>query len=174
MKKELNSENAYIKVKFPYLIKKKAPVSNKLSFLSYTVTYCGKIVKNNYNFNIALKIPVITACPCSKNISKYGAHNQRSIVTVNLEINDMDIDIEEIITGVENIGSCDIFTLVKREDEKYITETSYENPKFVEDIVRDISVFLRKHNNIKSYKILSENIESIHNHTAYAYIEKNK
>ena len=167
----MNSKNAFIKITFPYFVKKKAPISRIESYLSYNISYYGKLISNKYECKIKIKIPLITCCPCSKLISKYGAHNQRSIVSVMLNIK-KDISINSLISQIESQASYDVYSLIKRMDEKYITEKSYENPKFVEDIVRDISIIINKNNAIKSYKVLSENIESIHNHTAYAYIER--
>ena len=170
IKKKLDSENVFIKVSFIYFIKKTAPISKVDSYLSYHISYYSRLIEKNNLCKIKIKIPVISCCPCSKNISKYGAHNQRSIISVELEINE-NLNINNLIKEIELQASCDIFSLIKRKDEKYITEKSYENAKFVEDIVRDISLLLKK-KSIEKYKILSENIESIHDHTAYAYIER--
>ena len=119
------------------------------------------------------EVPVTSLCPCSKKISKYGAHNQRSCVTLSANIIEF-IWVEELIELVEKEASCELYGLLKRPDEKYVTEKAYENPKFVEDMVRDIAAKLNKDNRIKAYKIESENFESIHNHSAYAMIENTK
>ena len=167
----LNSNNVFFKVKFPYFIKKTAPISKKKSYLEYNVSYSSKLVNNKITCNLQVKIPVMTSCPCSKIISKYGAHNQRSIVTICIEIK-KNMSIDEIIYLVEKSASSEIYALIKKPDEKYITESSYRNSKFVEDIVRDISLSMKKELKIISYKILSENIESIHNHNVFAYIKR--
>ena len=124
-----------------------------------------------YNHQIKVLAPVTSLCPCSKEISQYGAHNQRSHVTVTLTCHKQEVSIEEIIDLVENKASCQLYGLLKRPDEKYVTEHAYENPKFVEDMVRDIAVALKNDPRIDRFSVESENFESIHNHSAYALIE---
>lgn len=172
VKLKLNSQSAYVSIRFPYFIKKQAPVSKIESLLDYECDFTASL-KDNFDFILGIKVPVTTLCPCSKEISNYGAHNQRSIVTVKVKYNQF-IWIEEIIDYVEKSSSCEIYPLLKRVDEKYVTEKAYENPVFVEDIVREISIKLNNDERIFWYSIESENFESIHNHSAYAFVEKSK
>ncbi len=140
------------------------------SLLDYEVTFIGSIKDNQFINQIKVIIPVTSLCPCSKKISDYGAHNQRSHVTVTVETNDF-VWIEDIIELVEKNASSELYGLLKRPDEKYVTEKAYDNPKFVEDMVRDIATDLNQNNKITSYTVESENFESIHNHSAYAMIQ---
>jgi GTP cyclohydrolase I len=158
---------------FPYFVNKKAPVSGVESLLDYEVSLIGEIKDGISSIRIKVQIPVTSLCPCSKSISDYGAHNQRSHVTVNARCNGF-IWIEEIIDIVEKQASCELYGLLKRPDEKYVTERAYDNPKFVEDMVRDIAGELNKDDRIRQYVLESENFESIHNHSAYALIEFDK
>jgi len=174
IKKKLSADRTYITLKFPYFMEKKAPVSGIASLLNYNCIFIASLT-DTYKLAIGVEVPITTVCPCSKEISKQGAHNQRSIVSVLLNYNKF-IWLEEIIEYVESISSSEIYPLLKREDEKYVTEKGYDNPKFVEDIVRDLAILLKKDKRISGFKISSENFESIHNHNAYAYLEweKNK
>ena len=165
----LDSHSGKISVSFPFFRKKSAPVSSIQSLLDYDVTLTGEIKNGTYSHNLKVMVPVTSLCPCSKEISQYGAHNQRSHVTVSLIAN-ADVDIEEIIDYVEAQASCQLYGLLKRPDEKYVTEKAYENPKFVEDMVRDVATALIADKRIESFVVESENFESIHNHSAYAYI----
>jgi GTP cyclohydrolase I len=167
IKKSLNADAAYIELKFPYFIKKKAPVSKISSYLNYDC-YFKASLSNAYEFWIGVSVPVTTLCPCSKEISDFGAHNQRSIVTVLVQYIDF-VWLEELIELIEQNCSCDIFPLLKRADEKYVTEKAYNNPMFVEDIIRELTIRLNNDNRILHFEIESENFESIHNHSAYAY-----
>lgn len=169
--KTLEAEKSRIEIEFPYFITKMSPVSKKKSVLDYKCQIIRIAEKGSQNVEhiIKLVIPITTACPCSKEISKYGAHNQRGYVTVTLKFNKF-LWIEEIIESVEGEASCEIYPLLKREDEKYVTEKAYENPKFVEDIVRDISYKLQQDNRIDWFRVEFENYESIHNHNVYATI----
>ena len=133
------------------------------------MTLCGEVADGVYRHHLKVLVPVTSLCPCSKEISEYGAHNQRSHVTVSLICHD-NVSIDEVIDVVEEQASCQLYGLLKRPDEKYVTERAYENPKFVEDMVRDVAVTLRANDNIDSFVVESENFESIHNHSAYAYI----
>ncbi|EQD07906.1 GTP cyclohydrolase folE2 [Neisseria meningitidis NM151] len=137
--------------------------------LDYDVSLTGEIKDGAYGHSMKVMIPVTSLCPCSKEISQYGAHNQRSHVTVSLTA-DAEVGIEEVIDYVEAQASCQLYGLLKRPDEKYVTEKAYENPKFVEDMVRDVATSLIADKRIKSFVVESENFESIHNHSAYAYI----
>lgn len=166
-KKELKAENAYLEVSFTYLIEKKSPVSKKYSFLDYECKVASKVNSGDYEQRLTVKVPVLLLCPCSKAISKLNAHNQRATVTVDAGFRD-EFWIEDLIRLVEQEGSCEVYPLLKRTDEKYVTEKSYDNPKFVEDIVRDIALKLKKTAGIQSFIIECESYESIHNHNAYA------
>jgi len=172
IKKALNAETAYTSIKFPYFIKKTAPVSGIESLLSYNCSFEASL-KEEYKLEIGVEVPVTTLCPCSKEVSDYGAHNQRSQVLIKAELGDF-VWLEELIEIVESCASCEIFPLLKRVDEKYVTEKAYENPVFVEDIVREITLRLNADNRISAFKIESENFESIHNHNAYATLSRNK
>ncbi len=173
MADKLEAEAGHIEMSFPYFINKAAPVSGVMSLMNYEVTFIGEINNGAPHTNIKIVIPVTSLCPCSKNISDYGAHNQRSHITLNVRIKDF-VWIEELIELVEAEASCELFGLLKRPDEKYVTERAYDNPKFVEDVVRDIAVKLNDDDRILAYTVESENFESIHNHSAYALIEKDK
>jgi len=169
----LDAECGHIEMSFTYFVNKKAPVTGVESLLDYRVTFIGER-KNGHNC-VAVKVvvPVTSLCPCSKKISDYGAHNQRSHVTVNVRTNGF-VWIEDIIDLVEKEASCELYGLLKRPDEKAVTERAYDNPKFVEDMVRDVAARLNEDDRILSYVLESENFESIHNHSAYALIEKDK
>lgn len=169
MLEKLNSHSGKISISFPFFRKKTAPISGIQSLMDYDITLLGCIEKGQYSGCIKVLVPVTSLCPCSKEISQYGAHNQRSHVTVTLYAKE-EIMIEEIIDLVEHHASCQLYGLLKRPDEKFVTEKAYENPKFVEDMVRDIAVCLREDKRIQCFEVESENFESIHNHSAYAYI----
>ena len=171
--KILSSESAYISVDFTYFKKKSAPVSRVESLLDYSVNFTCEVKNNIVNKYLKVIVPVTSLCPCSKNISDYGAHNQRSHISAHIRI-EKTVWIDDVIEILENQASCQIYGLLKRPDEKYVTEQAYDNPKFTEDIIRDLAVSLNKDDRITAYKIESENFESIHNHSAYAYIEKDK
>lgn len=168
---KLEAESGHIEMMFPYFINKAAPVTNVKSLLDYEVTFIGEIHKEEPSLTIKVVVPVTSLCPCSKKISAYGAHNQRSHVTVSIKANGF-IWIEELIEMIEQQASCELFGLLKRPDEKFVTEKAYDNPKFVEDMVRDVAAVLNQDKRISAYTVESENFESIHNHSAYAYIEK--
>lgn len=172
MLERLDAQAGRINISFPFFRKKAAPVSGITSFLDYAVTWHGEVsASGEYSHQIKVLAPVTSLCPCSKEISQYGAHNQRSHVTVTLTCHKQEVSIEEIIDLVENKASCQLYGLLKRPDEKYVTEHAYENPKFVEDMVRDIAVALKNDPRIDRFSVESENFESIHNHSAYALIE---
>jgi GTP cyclohydrolase I len=143
------------------------------SLLDYEVTFIGEIRDGDYSITVRVLVPVTSLCPCSKKISDYGAHNQRSHVTITARINKF-IWIEDLIRMVETQASSELYGLLKRPDEKYVTEHAYDNPKFVEDMVRDVAAQLNDEPRIDSYVVESENFESIHNHSAYALIERDK
>ena len=173
MAERLEADSGHIEMRFPYFVNKKAPVSRVESLMDYDVTFIGEIHKGVDDMTIKVVVPVTSLCPCSKKISDYGAHNQRSHVTVTARINDF-VWVEEIIDLVEEEASCELYGLLKRPDEKQVTERAYNNPKFVEDMVRDVAARLNNEDRISAYVVESENFESIHNHSAYALIEKNK
>lgn len=169
----LESNEGHIEMSFPYFVNKTAPVSGVQSLLDYEVTLLGEVKGGETNVSIKVVVPVTSLCPCSKSISEYGAHNQRSHVTVTIRASDF-IWIEEIIELVEAQASCELYGLLKRPDEKYVTERAYDNPKFVEDMVRDVAAQLNAEKRVAAYIVESENFESIHNHSAYALIEHDK
>jgi len=171
MVERLQAEAGYIEMDFPYFVRKQAPISKVKSLMDYQVSFIGEINKKETDVMVKVVVPVTTLCPCSKNISDYGAHNQRSHVTVTVRADGF-VWIEDLIDLVEQEASCEIFALLKRPDEKVVTERAYDNPKFVEDIVRDIAARLNDDERISAYTVESENFESIHNHSAYALISK--
>lgn len=173
MVSRLEAESGHVEMTFPYFVNKAAPISGVKSLLDYEVTFIGEINQGKYDITVKVLVPVTSLCPCSKKISDYGAHNQRSHVTVTALINDF-IWIEDIINLVEKQASCELYGLLKRPDEKFVTERAYDNPKFVEDMVRDVAAQLNAEKRIDAYVVESENFESIHNHSAYALIEKDK
>ena len=170
MVEKLEAETGHIEMNFPYFINKAAPVSGVQSLMDYDVTLTGEICHGEIASTLKIVVPVSSLCPCSKKISERGAHNQRSHVTVTARINDH-LWIEEIVQLVEAEASCELYGLLKRPDEKYVTERAYDNPKFVEDMVRDVAARLNAEPRIFSYVVEAENFESIHNHSAYALIE---
>jgi GTP cyclohydrolase I len=173
MTDRLEAESGHIEMNFPFFINKTAPVSGVKSLLDYDVTLIGEIHDGKPAIHIKVVVPVTSLCPCSKKISERGAHNQRSHVTVQARTHGF-IWIEEIIDMIEQEASCELYGLLKRPDEKYVTERAYDNPKFVEDMVRDVAVRLNNEERISAYIVESENFESIHNHSAYALIERDK
>ena len=173
MVKKLGSESGHIEMTFPYFINKSAPVSGVKSLLDYEVTFIGEIKKGRYEFTMKVVVPVTSLCPCSKKISDYGAHNQRSHISISVRTNCF-VWIEDMVRIAEDHASCELYGLLKRPDEKYVTEKAYDNPKFVEDLVRDVAAALNRDSRIDAYVVESENFESIHNHSAYALIERDK
>ena len=173
MTERLEAEAGHIEMSFPYFINKTAPVSGVQSLLDYDVTFIGEFRKGAPAITVKILVPVTSLCPCSKQISDYGAHNQRSHVTITARLNSF-IWIEELIDLVEEEASCELYGLLKRPDEKFVTERAYNNPKFVEDMVRDVAARLNADKRIDAYTVESENFESIHNHSAYALIKRDK
>jgi GTP cyclohydrolase I len=171
MVERLEARSGHIEMSFPYFVNKRAPVSGVKSLLDYEVTFIGEIRDGVYHQTVRILVPCTSLCPCSKGISKYGAHNQRSHITITVKTNDF-IWIEDLIHIAEANASSQLYGLLKRPDEKYVTEKAYENPKFVEDLVRDVASALNEDARIESYVVESENFESIHNHSAYALIER--
>ena len=173
MVERLESERGHIEMSFPYFVNKRAPISGVESLLDYEVTLIGEIRNGQPEMFVKVVVPTTSLCPCSKSISDRGAHNQRSHVTVSVKANEF-IWIEELVDLVEQEASCELFGLLKRPDEKLVTERAYDNPKFVEDLVRDVAGRLNDEERISAYTVEAENFESIHNHSAYALIERDK
>jgi GTP cyclohydrolase I len=175
VRNRLESKTAHIQLDFPFFRKKKAPSSGVESMMDYQVTLYGSLENNKVEVMMKVVVPVTSLCPCSKSISKYGAHNQRSHITIKAKANkEKTLYIEDLIDLAEQNASCELYAILKREDEKVVTERAYDNPAFVEDLVRDIAVALNNNENINYYRLESENFESIHNHSAYAVIENQK
>lgn len=169
----LDADAGRIEVSFPYFINKTAPVSGVQSLMDYEVGLTGEMQNGELEVTLKVLVPVTSLCPCSKKISAYGAHNQRSHITVHAVLNG-DLVVEELIAKIEEQASCELYGLLKRPDEKYVTERAYDNPKFVEDLVRDVAGMLNKDERVLAYTLEAENFESIHNHSAYALIESDK
>ncbi|HET6655876.1 MAG TPA: GTP cyclohydrolase FolE2 [Gammaproteobacteria bacterium] len=169
----LDARAGHIEMNFPYFVNKKAPVSGVESVLDYDVTFIGERRGEETCVEVRVVVPVTSLCPCSRTISEYGAHNQRSHVTLTARMRGF-VWLEELIDIAEAEASCELYGLLKRPDEKFVTEKAYDNPKFVEDIVRDIAVRLDRDERIRAYCVSSENFESIHNHSAYAQVERDK
>jgi len=168
---KLDAQSAYLKINFKYFIDKIAPISKRQSVLDLDCSFiANKIQGDHMEFTMAINVPFTSLCPCSKEISKYGAHNQRGLMRVKVKFgsDQQSISIEDLAAIMEQQASCPIYPLLKREDEKYVTETAYENPKFVEDILRDLVIALRQIKGVSWFSIECENYESIHNHSAYA------
>ncbi len=173
MTRRLDSEAGHLEMTFPYFIMKKAPVTGVESLLDYRATLAAEIGRGGVRTWLKVVVPVTSLCPCSKRISDYGAHNQRSHVTISARIAEH-VWLEELIEVAEQEASCELYGILKRPDEKYVTERAYDNPKFVEDIVRDVAVRLNSDERIRAYVLETENFESIHNHSAYARVERDK
>lgn len=173
MRQKLEADTGHIEMNFPYFINKSAPVSGVQSLMDYDVSLIGEVSGGKTIMTIKVVVPVTSLCPCSKEISDYGAHNQRSHITVAVRTNSF-IWIEDLIDIVEQQASCELFGLLKRPDEKYVTERAYDSPKFVEDAVRDVASVLNADERVDAYVVESENFESIHNHSAYALIKRDK
>ena len=175
MVEKLDAKSAYLKFDFKYFIEKKSPVTGISAPMCYDCMF-ESILENfqeedeEYKFYLGVKVPVTTLCPCSKEISEYGAHNQRAIVSVKVTYPDEEhVWIEDLVSAIEKTASSELYPLLKREDEKFVTEHAYDNPKFVEDVLRDVVLLLRNDDKIDSFKVECESLESIHNHSAWAY-----
>ena len=173
MASRLEADHGFIETRFPLFVRKKAPVTSVPSLLDYEATLTGEWVEGLSKLWLKVVVPVTSLCPCSKKISDYGAHNQRSHVALTVQSVEP-LWVEDLIDLIERQASSQIYGLLKRADEKYVTERAYNNPKFVEDIVRDIANDLNQKEAIRYYKLETENFESIHNHSAYAIIERFK
>ena len=173
MAERLESEAGHIEMRFPFFVNKRAPISGVESLLDYDVTLIGEVRDGRSELSIKVVVPVTSLCPCSKEISRYGAHNQRSHVTVEVRTRGF-LWVEELIEMAEAEASAELYGLLKRPDEKFVTEHAYDNPKFVEDTVRDVARRLNADERIAAYVVEAENFESIHNHSAYALVEHDK
>jgi GTP cyclohydrolase I len=168
---KLHAESAHIEIDFSYFIEKTAPRSGAKGLMEYQCRFLGTRDGSGMDFVVAMAVPVTTVCPCSKEISNWGAHNQRSIVTVAVRFRKF-FWIEDVIQLIEESSSGEVYSLLKRVDEKYVTEKGYENPMFVEDVVRNVADRLGRDANFTWFRVEAENFESIHNHSAYACVEK--
>lgn len=171
MREKLNAKSAHMEIEFPYFIEKRAPVSGAKSLMDYRCWFTGENDGTKTDFLVGVSVPVTTVCPCSKEMSRVGAHNQRSIVRVQVRFRRF-FWIEDVISLVESSASGEVYSLLKRVDEKHVTEAAHANPMFVEDVVRAVAVKLNRDANFTWYSVEAENIESIHNHSAYACVEK--
>ncbi len=169
--KKLNAERAHTEFRFPYFRSKEAPVTKAKGLVDYGVIFEVDASGEEIDFKVTVEVPVATLCPCSKAISARGAHNQRGLVTLSVRFT-QPVWIEDLIELVEASASCELYSLLKRPDEKFVTEAAYDNPVFVEDLVRNVAVRAAAHGQIKWFKVEAENFESIHNHNAYAMIEQ--
>jgi len=173
----LEAQHGQIDISYTHFVNKHAPVSGIQSLMDYEVVWSARgdrpagTEQTKVQLSLKVVVPVMSLCPCSKEISDFGAHNQRSHVTISVELNEGQFfDVEELITIAESQASCELWGLLKRTDEKYVTETSYQNPKFVEDLVRDVAAQVKQQPQFKSFIVEAENFESIHNHSAFAVI----
>jgi GTP cyclohydrolase I len=173
MVERLEADSGHVEMNFPYFVNKAAPISGVQSLMDYDVSFVGAIESGRESFTMKVVVPVTSLCPCSKEISDYGAHNQRSHVTVTARTKSF-VWIEDLVACAEAEASSELYGLLKRPDEKHVTERAYDNPKFVEDMVRDVAARLNADARIEWYRVESENFESIHNHSAYALIERDK
>lgn len=171
MQEKLHAETAHLEMEFPFFLEKKAPITGLTGVMDYTARFDAAACGREIDFVLTVVVGVTTLCPCSKAISKYGAHNQRGNVTVQIRSRNV-VWIEDLIALVEASASSELYSLLKRQDEKAVTERAYENPVFVEDLVRNVALKLNAHADVTWYKVEAENFESIHNHNAYACIEK--
>ncbi|MBN2288627.1 MAG: GTP cyclohydrolase I FolE2 [Candidatus Glassbacteria bacterium] len=175
MRRRLNADLAHLELEFPYFIEKQAPISKARGLQEYICRFSASegATAEDSDFVLAVNVPVTTLCPCSKEISDFGAHNQRSVVGIQVRYNRF-IWIEDLVAVAEDSSSSALYPLLKRRDEKYVTEYAYNNPRFVEDVVREAALNLEKNKAVTWYRVEAENFESIHNHSAYALIERRK
>ncbi|MGA3115554.1 MAG: GTP cyclohydrolase FolE2 [Syntrophobacteraceae bacterium] len=174
LQEHLQAESAHMEINFPYFIRKLSPVTESAGLMEYRCRIAGSLdLEKGYDLVVEVNVPITTVCPCSKEISDHGAHNQRGMVRIAVRFKRF-IWIEDLIDLVEKAASCDVYSVLKRPDEKYVTEYAYDNPKFVEDVVRDIAYDLEHDPNVCWFLVDVENFESIHNHSAYAFIERLK
>jgi GTP cyclohydrolase I len=173
MTRRLDATSGHVEMSFPYFVMKEAPVSGVKSLMNYETSLTGEVHDGRIDMWLHVVVPVTSLCPCSKKISERGAHNQRSHITIKARVREH-LWIEELIDIAESEASCELYGILKRPDEKFVTERAYDNPKFVEDIVRDVAVRLNAEPRVGAYVVEAENFESIHNHSAYALIERDK
>ncbi|HEY4447663.1 MAG TPA: GTP cyclohydrolase FolE2 [Steroidobacteraceae bacterium] len=173
MTSRLEADTGHIEMSFAFFVMKRAPVSGVESLMDYRASLIGQHTRGHTEISLRVVVPVTSLCPCSKKISAHGAHNQRSEVTITARLRSH-MWIEELIEVAESEASCELYGILKRTDEKYVTERAYDNPKFVEDMVRDVATRLNDDERIAAYVVEAENFESIHNHSAYARIERDK
>ncbi len=173
MIERLDAQAGHIEMRMPFFVLKTAPISGVESLMDYQLTFTIDTDGETARFRQKVVVPVTSLCPCSKSVSDYGAHNQRSHISIMAELAD-EMTVEDQIRIAEDASSCELWGLLKRPDEKYVTERAYNNPKFVEDVVRDVALALNGDARILAYTIEAENFESIHNHSAYALIEHDK
>jgi GTP cyclohydrolase I len=166
----LDAARSFGEMTFPFFLEKSAPVSGQKSLMSYECAYEGTVSETDRRFYVSVAVPVQTVCPCSKAISEYGAHNQRGIVRVKLQLGPF-FWIEDLVALIEGCASSAVYSLLKREDEKFVTELSYDNPRFVEDVVREAMLAIPRLGDFPWYSVEAENFESIHNHSAFACAE---
>jgi GTP cyclohydrolase IB len=171
LRNKLEAQTAHAKVSFDYFVRKAAPVSGIISPFDVQVVFDAEKSENDFKFLLTVSIPTTTLCPCSKEISQYGAHNQRAAIEITIEMTKL-VWIEDMVKIAEEASSSPVFSLLKRPDEKWVTETAYENPRFVEDVVREAAIRLEEFDGVKWYSVYAETIESIHNHNAFAFTEK--
>jgi len=173
MTRRLDATTGHIEMSFPYFVMKTAPASGVASLMNYEASLIGEIHDGREEMWMQVVVPVTSLCPCSKRISERGAHNQRSHLTIKAKVTEH-LWLEELIDIAEQEASSELFGILKRPDEKHVTERAYDNPKFVEDVVRDVAVRLNAEPRVLAYVVEAENFESIHNHSAYALIERDK
>ncbi len=174
LQEHLQAESAHMELSFPYFIRKLSPVTQSAGLMEYRCRVAGTLdSRKGYDLVLEVNVPITTVCPCSKEISDHGAHNQRGTVRLAIRFKRF-VWIEDLVQLVESAASCDVFSVLKRPDEKYVTEYAFENPKFVEDVVRDVARGLQSDPNVTWFLAEVENFESIHNHSAYAFIERQK
>jgi GTP cyclohydrolase I len=169
IQRRLGADTTHLTVEFPYFLERSAPVSGARSLMDYACTFDATLSGSSLDFVLGVQVPVTTLCPCSKAVSRHGAHNQRGLVNVRLRFDGM-VWIEDVVTAVEGCASSPLYALLKREDEKWVTERAYENPRFVEDMVREVALALRALPGVRWVEVEVENLESIHNHSAWAVL----
>ncbi len=174
--KRLEAQSGDLELKFKYFINKKSPITQNVAAMSYDCSFEGRIENGKFSFILGVVVPVTTLCPCSKEISDNGAHNQRALISVKVSYDEesQSIWLEDLIEMIEACASCEVYPLLKREDEKFVTEKAWNNPKFVEDVLRDVVISLRKSPLVKEFEVDCEAFESIHNHSAWAYQKESK
>jgi GTP cyclohydrolase I len=167
LRRDHDATAAHVTVRFPYFIEKRAPVSGATGLVDYSCTYSASVTAGGDELWVAVEVPVTSLCPCSKAISRHGAHNQRSMVRVKVWFARF-FWLEDLVALVEESASCDLYALLKRPDEKWVTERAYDRPRFVEDLVREVGTRLRRDRNFRRWEVEAESFESIHAHSAYA------